>query len=87
MKCTSARSTIRLGFGRPGKFADAITKLDHLTELGVNAVELMPSFGIRGDKAGVTTRRYSTASKTPATAAGRNEELCQSAHHAASRAA
>ncbi|MEW5803039.1 MAG: alpha-amylase family glycosyl hydrolase [bacterium] len=33
-----------LGFGknRPGNFEDAIELLDHLTELGVNAIELLP---------------------------------------------
>jgi 1,4-alpha-glucan branching enzyme len=30
------------GSGGPGKFADAIQKLDHLAALGINAVELMP---------------------------------------------
>lgn len=28
--------------GQPGKFTDAIAKLDHLDEMGVNCVELMP---------------------------------------------
>ncbi|WP_150107597.1 alpha-amylase family glycosyl hydrolase [Pedosphaera parvula] len=35
--------------GGPGKFADAITKLDHLAELGINAVELMPVMEFAGD--------------------------------------
>ena len=35
--------------GGPGKFADAITKLDHLADLGVNAVELMPIMEFAGD--------------------------------------
>ena len=35
--------------GGPGKFADAITKLDHLTGLGINAVELMPLAEFAGD--------------------------------------
>ncbi len=30
------------GSGGPGKFPDAIQKLDHLAALGINAVELMP---------------------------------------------
>jgi 1,4-alpha-glucan branching enzyme len=35
--------------GGPGKFADAITKLDYLAGLGVNAVELMPVSEFAGD--------------------------------------
>ncbi|MDB6122269.1 MAG: 1,4-alpha-glucan branching protein, partial [Pedosphaera sp.] len=35
--------------GGPGKFADAITKLDHLVDLGINAVELMPIMEFAGD--------------------------------------
>jgi 1,4-alpha-glucan branching enzyme len=35
--------------GGPGKFADAITKLDDLVALGVNAVELMPIAEFAGD--------------------------------------
>jgi 1,4-alpha-glucan branching enzyme len=35
--------------GGPGKFTDAIAKLDHLVELGVNAVELMPLAEFPGD--------------------------------------
>jgi len=35
--------------GGPGKFADAITKLDYLTNLGINAVELMPLAEFAGD--------------------------------------
>lgn len=35
--------------GGPGKFADAITKLDHLVEMGINAVELMPIAEFPGD--------------------------------------
>lgn len=35
--------------GGPGKFADAITKLDHLTNLGINAVELLPINEFAGD--------------------------------------
>jgi 1,4-alpha-glucan branching enzyme len=35
--------------GGPGKFADAIAKLDHLADLGVNAVELMPLMEFAGD--------------------------------------
>jgi 1,4-alpha-glucan branching enzyme len=35
--------------GGPGKFADAITKLDHLTNLGINAVELLPLPEFAGD--------------------------------------
>ena len=35
--------------GGPGKFADAITKLDYLTALGVSAVELMPLAEFAGD--------------------------------------
>jgi len=35
--------------GGPGKFADAITKLDHLTNLGINAVELLPIAEFPGD--------------------------------------
>jgi len=30
------------GGGSPGKFSDAINKLDHLEDLGINAVELLP---------------------------------------------
>lgn len=37
------------GSGGPGKFADAITKLDYLTNLGINAVELMPIAEFAGD--------------------------------------
>jgi 1,4-alpha-glucan branching enzyme len=35
--------------GGPGKFSDAITKLDYLAKLGVNAVELMPIWEFPGD--------------------------------------
>lgn len=35
--------------GGPGKFSDAITKLDYLASLGVNAVELLPLFEFAGD--------------------------------------
>jgi 1,4-alpha-glucan branching enzyme len=35
--------------GGPAKFSDAITKLDYLTNLGVNAVELMPIAEFAGD--------------------------------------
>ena len=35
--------------GGPGKFADAITKLDHLVSLGINAVELLPLAEFPGD--------------------------------------
>jgi 1,4-alpha-glucan branching enzyme len=35
--------------GGPGKFADAITKLNYLTNLGINAVELMPVMEFPGD--------------------------------------
>lgn len=35
--------------GGPGKFADAITKLDYLTNLGINAIELMPLAEFAGD--------------------------------------
>jgi len=37
------------GSGGPGKFADAITKLDYLTNLGINCVELMPLAEFAGD--------------------------------------
>jgi 1,4-alpha-glucan branching enzyme len=37
------------GAGGPGKFADAITKLDYLATLGVNAVQLMPVSEFAGD--------------------------------------
>lgn len=37
------------GSGGPGKFADAITKLDYLTNLGINAIELMPLAEFAGD--------------------------------------
>jgi 1,4-alpha-glucan branching enzyme len=33
----------------PGKFSDAIAKLDHLQDLGVNAVELLPIWEFPGD--------------------------------------
>lgn len=36
--------------GGPGKFTDAITKLDYLVSLGVNAVELMPVSEFAGDR-------------------------------------
>src|SRR5258705_3540217 len=35
--------------GGPGKFTDAITKLDYLASLGVNAVELLPIAEFPGD--------------------------------------
>jgi 1,4-alpha-glucan branching enzyme len=35
--------------GGPGKFADAIARLDHLAGLGLNAVELMPVAEFAGD--------------------------------------
>jgi 1,4-alpha-glucan branching enzyme len=37
------------GSGGPGKFADAVNKLNHLTNLGINAVELMPISEFAGD--------------------------------------
>jgi 1,4-alpha-glucan branching enzyme len=37
------------GSGGPGKFTDAITKLDYLAALGVNAIELMPVAEFPGD--------------------------------------
>lgn len=37
------------GSGGPGKFADAINKLDYLASLGVNAVELLPILEFPGD--------------------------------------
>lgn len=37
------------GSGGPGKFSDAITKLDYLVNLGINAVELMPLAEFPGD--------------------------------------
>jgi len=37
--------------GGPGKFSDAITKLNYLTNLGVTAVELMPIAEFAGDRA------------------------------------
>ncbi len=37
------------GLGGPGKFADAITKLNYLTNLGINAIELMPVAEFPGD--------------------------------------
>jgi len=37
------------GSGGPGKFTDAITKLDYLTNLGINAIELMPLAEFAGD--------------------------------------
>ena len=37
------------GNGSPGKFADAIQKLDHLAALGINAVELLPLAEFPGD--------------------------------------
>ena len=35
--------------GGPGKFTDAIARLDHLAALGINAVELMPVWEFPGD--------------------------------------
>lgn len=37
------------GSGGPGKFADAVQKLDHLAALGINAVELLPLAEFPGD--------------------------------------
>jgi 1,4-alpha-glucan branching enzyme len=37
------------GSGGPGKFTDAINKLDYLASLGVNAVELLPILEFPGD--------------------------------------
>lgn len=37
------------GSGGPGKFSNAIQKLDHLAGLGINAVELMPVAEFAGD--------------------------------------
>jgi 1,4-alpha-glucan branching enzyme len=37
------------GAGGPGKFADAITKLDYLAGLGINAVELLPIAEFAGE--------------------------------------
>ncbi len=42
-----------LGFGKatPGDLSDAITFLDHLVDLGVNAVELLPMAEFKGNRA------------------------------------
>lgn len=37
------------GSGGPGKFTDAVTRLDYLTNLGINAVELLPIAEFPGD--------------------------------------
>ena len=37
------------GGGSPGKFTDVIAKLDHLTNLGINAIELLPISEFPGD--------------------------------------
>jgi 1,4-alpha-glucan branching enzyme len=37
------------GFGGPGKFSDAIAKLDYLASVGINAVELLPVAEFPGD--------------------------------------
>jgi len=37
------------GSGGPGKFTDAIQKLDHLADLGINAVEVLPVAEFPGD--------------------------------------
>lgn len=51
-----------LGFGsaRPGTLQDAIALLDHLVDLGVNAVELLPmsEFGGRGENWGYSTSHF-----------------------------
>lgn len=39
----------RPGDGRPGTFYDAITKLDYLASMGINAVELLPISEFQGD--------------------------------------
>jgi len=45
---------------RPGTLADAIVLLDHLVDLGVNAVELLPlsEFGGRGENWGYATSHF-----------------------------
>ena len=37
------------GSGGPGRFTDAVTKLDYITNLGINAVELLPLAEFPGD--------------------------------------
>ncbi|HMP84588.1 MAG TPA: alpha-amylase family glycosyl hydrolase, partial [Verrucomicrobiota bacterium] len=37
------------GSGGPGKFTDVITKLDYLTNMGINAIELLPIMEFAGD--------------------------------------
>ena len=36
-------------YGKLGNFSSIIEKLDHLKELGINAIELLPIFGFAGD--------------------------------------
>ena len=55
-----------LGFGKrdargnplPGSFKDAVALLDHLVELGVNAIELMPMSEAEGWGWGYATSHY-----------------------------
>ena len=44
------------GYGGTGSFSSAITKLDYLRDLGINAIEVMPLGEFLGDISGVITR-------------------------------
>ncbi|WP_437924832.1 alpha-amylase family glycosyl hydrolase [Sorangium sp. So ce291] len=51
--------SLGFGEGRPGNFGDALAFLDHLVDLGVNAIELLPVAQFEGDEGwGYGTSHY-----------------------------
>jgi 1,4-alpha-glucan branching enzyme len=54
--------------GGPGRLASVMARLDHLVELGVNAIQLLPRPSSPAASPGATTRRRSSPSR-PTTAA------------------
>ena len=81
-----------LGFGKrdvrdnplPGSFEDAVALLDHLVELGVNAIELMPMSEAEGWSWGYATSHYFAIEYSGAVAIS-SSTSCANATGAASR--
>jgi 1,4-alpha-glucan branching enzyme len=49
--------------GGPGRLTSVIDRLDHLVELGVNAIQVLPPRSFPAASLGVTTRRRSSLLK------------------------
>ena len=76
-----------MGFGKagPGDLSDALAFLDHLVDLGVNAVELLPMAEFSGNVAGGMAT-VTTSASNPAPGAATNTAIsCASATGGASR--